>query len=70
MQASSTKHPQVLRSEKVNTELNDSRKIIRLRKTEVSVERNSVYKVDENLAEHDIHSLPCSYATDVMSLLP
>ena len=34
-----------------NTELNDLRKIICLRKTKVSVERISVHKVIENLVE-------------------
>ena len=35
-----------------NTELNDLRKIICLRKFEVSVERISVCNVTSNLAEH------------------
>ena len=43
-----------------NTELNDLNKIICLRKISVSVERISVYKVIENLAEHGKHCLPCS----------
>ena len=38
-----------------NTELNDLRKIICLRKTYILVERISVYKVTENLLEHDRH---------------
>ena len=38
-----------------NTELNDLRKIICLRKTYIFVERISVYKVTENLLEHGRH---------------
>ena len=37
-----------------NTELDDLRKMICLRKTSISVERISVYKVIENLVEDDI----------------
>ena len=47
-----------------NTELNDLRKIICLKKSEVSVERISVCNVTENLAEHGMHFLPCSYTND------
>ena len=36
----------------LNTELNDLRKLILIRKSEVFVERISVFKVIENLAEH------------------
>ena len=39
-----------------NTELNDLRKIICLRKTQISVERISVYKVIENGRQ----CMPCS----------
>ena len=45
--------------------LNDFRKIICLRKSEVSVEIISVSNVIENLAEHGIHCLPCHYTNDV-----
>ena len=38
-----------------NTELNDLRKTISLRKSYVSVARISVRNVIENYAEHDIH---------------
>ena len=54
----------------INTELNDKRKVIYFRKTEVSVERISVCNVIENLAKHDIHCLPCSYTNDVIAMLP
>ena len=52
-----------------NMELNDLRIIIRLRKSEVSVERISVCNIIENLADHDIHCLPCSYNNDVINML-
>ena len=54
----------------VNTELNDMRKAICLRKCEVSVERISVCNVIGNLAEHGIHCLPCSCTNDVIDVLP
>ena len=44
----------------LNTELNDLRKMICLRKTQVSVERISVYKIIESLVQHGRHCLPCS----------
>ena len=53
-----------------NTELNDLRRIICLRKYEVSVERISVCNVIKNLAEHGIHYLPCSYTNGVKKILP
>ena len=53
-----------------NTELNDLRKIICLRKPEVSVERISVSYVTENLAGHGIHCLPCSFNNDIINMLP
>ena len=37
-----------------------------LRKSKVIVERISVCNVIENLAEHGIHCLPCSYTNDVI----
>ena len=43
----------------ISTELNDLRKIICLRKFDVSIERISDC---ENVAEHGIHCLPCAYA--------
>ena len=52
-----------------NMELNDLRIIIRFRKSEVSVERISFCNIIENLAEHDIHCLPCSYNNDVINTL-
>ena len=52
-----------------NTELNDMRRISCLRKSEVSVQRISVCNVTENLAEHSIHCLPCSYTNDVIDVL-
>ena len=48
-----------------NTELNDFRKVICLRKSELSVERISVCNVTENLAEHGIYFLPCSCTSDI-----
>ena len=51
-----------------NTELNDLRKIICLRQSEVSVEIISICNVIENLAKHGIHCLPCSYTNDVIDL--
>ena len=54
----------------LNTELNGLRKIVRLRKSEVSIERISVYDVIENLLQHGIHCLPCSYTNEVIDMLP
>ena len=51
-----------------NMELNDMRKIIYLRKSEVSVEIISVCNVIENSAQHGMHCLPCSYITDVINM--
>ena len=53
----------------LDTELNDLRIIICLRKSEATVERISVCNVIENLAEHGIHCLPCSYSNNVIDLL-
>ena len=50
----------------INTELNDSRINICLRKSEVSVEKTSVCNVIKILAEHGIHCLPCCRNNDVM----
>ena len=44
------------------------RKIICLRKSEVSVGRISVCNVIENLAVHGILCLPCSYTNDVLDV--
>ena len=44
--------------DKDETELNDLRKMICLKKSEVSVERISVCNVTEILAEHGIQCLP------------
>ena len=51
-----------------NIKLNDLRKIICLRKSETSLERISVCNVTENLAEHGIRCLPCSYTNDDLLL--
>ena len=53
----------------LNAELNDLRIIVRLKKSEVTVERVSVCVVIEKLMEHGRRCLPCSYANDVMDLL-
>ena len=54
-----------------NTELNGMRKIICLRKSEVSVEKNSVCNVNENLAEHGIYFFAMLlYHNDVINILP
>ena len=47
-------------------ELYELRKIICLRKSEVSVE-NFFFNVIVNLAEHGIHCVPCSYTSDVIT---
>ena len=53
-----------------STELNDLRKMICLKKPEISVERISVCNVIElNLTEHRINSLPSSYISDVINML-
>ena len=52
-----------------DTEVNDPRKMICLRKSEVSVERIPVCNSIENLAEYGIHCLPCSYISDVINML-
>ena len=51
-----------------NTELNDLRNIICLKKSEVSVERISVCNAIENLVEHSIHCLPGSYTNYVLHM--
>ena len=51
-----------------NTELNDLRKSSCMRKSEVSVERISVRNVNENLAEHGIHCLPCFYNNVIINV--
>ena len=53
-----------------NTEISDLRKIIRLRKSEVTVERISVCYDIEKMMEHGIHCLPCSYTNEIIDLLP
>ena len=62
-------HLPFLRMLYFKTELNDLRKIIRLRKSEVFVEKNSVCNVTENLAEHGIYCLPFSSISDVINML-
>ena len=54
----------------IDTELNDLRISICLRKSEVTVERISVCNAVEKLMEHGIHCLPCSYTNHVIDLLP
>ena len=51
-----------------NMELNDLRKIIRMRNFEVSVEKKSVCKVLDNLAEHG--TLSVFYTNDVIYYYP
>ena len=51
-------------------ELNDLRKIICLRKSDISVERITVHNGIEKLSEHGIHSLLCFDTSDVIYLLP
>ena len=53
----------------INTELNELRIIICLRKSKVSIERMSVHNVIENFVEHAIHCLPCIYTNDVINML-
>ena len=53
-----------------NTELNDLRIIICLRKSEAFVERLSVCYVTEKYAEHGLYYLPCSGTNDIIYLLP
>ena len=57
-----------------NTELNDLRKIIYLRKSEVYVKKQqkthkkTVSNVIKNLVEYGIHCLSCSYTNDVIDI--
>ena len=52
-----------------NTELNNLRKIICLRKSEVYViKKQKVSNVIEKLVEHGIHCLPCSCTNDAIDL--
>ena len=53
-----------------NSELNDLRITICLRKSGVSVERISVCNVTEKLVEHDTHCFLCSDTNDIIDLLP
>ena len=53
-----------------NTEFNESKKAICLRKSEVSVDRISVRNIIEYLAEHGMHCLPYSHTNDVIDMLP
>ena len=59
---------EVIHQKDANTELNDLRKIICSRKSEITVERISVCNVNENLEEHGRHYLPCSYTNDVIQI--
>ena len=53
-----------------NMELNDLRIIICLRKSEVTNERILVCSIIENLMDHGIHCLSCSFSNDdVVDLL-
>ena len=49
-----------------NTELNNLRKIICLRKFEVCKKKGS--NVIDKLVEHGIKCLPCSYTNDVIAI--
>ena len=51
-------------------ELNDLRIIIGLKKSEVSVGRNSVCDVIDKSAEHGIHCLLCSGTSSIIELFP
>ena len=51
-------------------ELNDLRKNICLRNSEVCVERISDCYVIEKFAEHGMHCVPCSNTSDGIELLP
>ena len=53
----------------LNTELNDWRIIICLRKSEVSLERISVKNVIENFEKHGIHCLSCSRTNDAIYVI-
>ena len=53
-----------------NTELNNWRNIIRLGKSEVSVERISVCYVTENMPEHGKQCLACCHTNDATDILP
>ena len=53
-----------------NTELNDPRIIISLRKSEVSVDRVAVCNVIEKLMNRGLYCLPSSYTNDVIDLFP
>ena len=53
-----------------NHELDDTRKIICLRKSEITVERISVCNVTEKSMEHGMHCLPRSCTNDVIDSLP
>ena len=51
-----------------NTELNDLRKIICLRKSEDYILNKTVSDISEKLVEHGIHCLPCFYTNDVIDI--
>ena len=53
-----------------NTELNDLKIIVCLRKSEVSVQRISAVMSLNKLAEHSRYYLSCSYITNVINLFP
>ena len=53
-----------------NTELNDLRIIICLRKSGVTVEIISVCNIIEKLMEYGIHCLACSYTNNVINMIP
>ena len=44
--------------------------VVSLRKPEVSVERISICDVTENLVEHGIYCLSCSYTNDGINMIP
>ena len=51
----------------INTELNDLRKSICLRKSDLLLRE---FQFVMSLMEQGIHCLPCSYINDVIDLLP
>ena len=53
-----------------NRDLNEMRRIICLRKSEVTIERIPVCYVIEKSMEHVKHYLPCFYTYDIIELLP
>ena len=57
------------KSIRYNTEVNDLRVIICLRKSKVPVDKIFVCNVTEKLMEHGIHCLLCSYTSDDINMI-